>query len=596
MHYARFLLLICLLLPSLVKAQSLNVTAIFPVANAVSAERETAVVIDFDQPVDPATFDAASMMVFGRWTGVAHGAWSFEANNTRARFVPERPFSAGEMVTVSLARHLATPDGTTLGRGYAWQFWTRPSRASMDLRETGRLNVRQPFEDRIQTYGAYAGDFDNDGYTDFAVPNELANDVRVFMNDGSGGYGAFTIYPIARGAVPSTNEGADFNLDGHLDFAVGHSQGERVSVFMGDGTGHLDEASSYVTDEGVRGLGVLDLNGDGYPDIATANRVGGTVSVLLNDGDTGSSGQALSFTRTQNFNAGGSGETAAAVADANEDGILDLIVGTFSSQEIIVLLGDGEGGLSVHGSVAAGGNAWMIATGDVDLDGHVDVVSANSNTNNASVLLGDGQGGFGAPVTYPTGGFPLAIDLGDLDGDGDLDLVTSNFIGNDWTLYENLGDGSFGNQRSLRASSAASCAVLHDRDNNGTLDMTGIDELDDLLFLFTNTASPTNLDTPPSASPLALLPNYPNPFTDRTTLAFHLGEPATVRLTLYDLLGRTVRTVLDAPRSQGAHTLTWDGHDDAGRPLPGGIYFYRLEAAGASRTLPLLYLGPSGKR
>ncbi len=592
MRYVRFLLLIGWLLPAYVKAQSLNVAGIFPAANAVSAERQTAVVIDFDQPVDPATFDAASMMVFGRWTGPAQGTLSFEENNMRARFVPERPFSAGEMVTVSLARHLATPGGTTLDKGYAWQFWTRPVRAAMDLTETDRLNVRQPFEGHIQTYGAYAGDFDDDGYTDFAVPNELANDVRVFMNDGSGSYGAFTVYPITRGAVPSTNEGADFNLDGHLDFAVGNSQGERVSVFLGDGTGHLDEAGSYATAQGVRGLGVLDLNGDGYPDIATTNRDAGTVSVLLNDGEA-------SFTRTQNFSTGGNGETAAAVADANEDGILDLIVGTFNSQEIIVLLGDGDGGLSVHLRVAAGGNSWMLATGDVNLDGHVDVVSANSINDNASVLFGDGQGNFSAPTTYPTGGFPLAIDLGDLDGDGDLDLVTSNFNGKNWTLYENLGDpgsglgqaGTFGMQRSLPASRAASCAVFHDRDNNGTLDMTGIDELDDLLVLFTNTATSTGTEPLPDASPVALSPNYPNPFTDRTTLTFHLNEPAAVRLTLYDALGRAVRTVLDAPRRQGTHTLIWGGRDDAGHPLPAGIYFYRLETdSGISQTQRLLFV------
>ena len=570
MRYASFLLLTGLLLPALATAQSLTVIAVSPTANAVSADRATAVVIDFNQQVDPASFDATSMMVFGRWTGVARGTLSFEQNDTRVRFVPDRPFSAGEMVTVSLARHLTTPGSTALGKGYAWQFWTRPRRASMALRETERLNVRQPFEGHIQTYGAYAGDFDHDGYTDFAVPNEKANDVRVFMNDGTGGYANFTAYPIPRGSVPSTNEGADFNLDGHLDFAVGNSQGDRVSVFMGDGTGHLNTPSNYPVDEGVRGLGVLDLNGDGYPDIATANRAAGTVSVLLNDGDG-------TFTRTQNFSTGGTGETAGVVADMNEDGILDFIVGTFESNQMIVLLGDGEGRLDVHLRVAAGGSSWMLAAGDVNGDGHADIVSANSNSNNASVLRGDGNGNLLAPVLYPTGAFALAIDLGDLDGDGDLDLVTSNFSGNNWTLYENLGDGGFGNQRSLPASSAGSCAVLHDRDNDGTLDMTGIDELDDLLFLFTNTPVQTDIETPPDASSLALLPNYPNPFTDQTVLAFHLDEPAAVRLVIYDLLGREIRTLLDASRSRGTHALMWGGRDDAGTPVSGGVYFYRLE-------------------
>ncbi len=584
MRYVSFVLLNLLLTPILASAQgNLTVVATSPSINALSVEREAAIVIDFDQAVDPATFDATSAMVFGRWSGVMMGEWLFENHNTRVRFVPQRSFSAGEMVTVSLARHLAAPDGQTLGRGYAWQFWTRPSPASMDLEETDRLAVRQPGEGHIQTYGAYAGDFDGDGYTDFAVPNEKADDIRVFMNDGAGGFGAFSVYPIPEGAVPSTNEGADFNLDGHLDFAVGNSQGDMVTVFMGNGTGHLNTPINYPTDHGVRGLAVLDLDGNGYPDIATASRAGGTVSLLLNDGDG-------TFTRTQNFDTQATGETAAAAADANEDGILDLFVGAFGSAEMIVLLGDGEGSLTVHTRVAAGGSSWMIATGDVNGDGHVDVVSANSRENNAAVLLGDGQGNLSAPVTYPTGDFPLAIDLGDLDGDGDLDLVTSNFIGNNWTLYENLGDGTFGNQRSLSASSAGSCAVFHDRDNDGTLDMTGIDELDDLLFLFTNTPLPTATETPPESRPLVLLPNYPNPFTDRTTVTFRLDEPAAARLVIYDVLGRVVRTLLDEMRNAGEHTLVWDGIDNASRQVPNGVYLYRLEAAGMERTRSLLYV------
>ena len=341
---------------------------------------------------------------------------------------------------------------------------------------------------------------------------------------------------------------------------------------------------NYPAAQGIRGLSVLDLNGDGYADIATANRDGENVSILLNDGDG-------TFTNTQNFSTGGNGETATSAADFNEDGILDLAVGAIQSQEIVLLLGDGEGRLRSPVRVDAGGGPWMIATGDVNGDGHADVVSANSLNNNASVLLGDGQGNLQDAVTYPTGEFPLSIDLGDLDGDGDLDLVTSNFSGNDWSLYENQGDGTFGNLRSLQASSAASCAVFHDRDNDGALDMTGIDELDDFLFLFTNTPVPTAVEAPAPTLPMALLPNYPNPFHDRTTLTFRLAQRTPVRLILYDVLGRTVRTLVDGARSPGLHTLTWDGLDNMGHRVPAGIYYYRLESGPAIQTRSLLYVG-----
>jgi hypothetical protein len=86
----------------------------------------------------------------------------------------------------------------------------------------------------VQAYGAFGGDLDGDGFPDLMIPNEISADVRVFMNDGAGGYAAFDVYPIAGGAVPSTNEGADFNGDGLMDFAVGNAGNERVSVFMRD--------------------------------------------------------------------------------------------------------------------------------------------------------------------------------------------------------------------------------------------------------------------------------------------------------------------------------------------------------------------------
>ncbi|MFQ5570916.1 MAG: FG-GAP-like repeat-containing protein [Rhodothermales bacterium] len=567
---------------------TLEVVSVFPAAQSLTAAPDTPVILTFNTTVDPATVDSASVMVFGRWSGVAKGTLAFEADNTQIRFTPERAFSAGETVTVALSRRLMSATGHPMRSGFAAQFWTMPRRASLDLVETDRLAVRRPAEGHVQTYGAYAGDFDGDGYTDFAVPNERANDVRFFMNDGAGSFGPPSIYPIPGGSEPSTNEGADFNLDGKLDFAVGNRGGDKVSVFIGNGDGTLNGPTNYDAADEVQGLAVLDLDGDGYPDIATANRGSNQIALLRNNGDG-------TFTRTQRITIEGDGAAAAAAADANEDGIMDLFVGTFSSREILLYLGDGEGGLTFHTKGSIGGQSWMLATGDVNGDGHVDVVSANSNDDHAAVVFNDGQGTLSSPVTYDSGQFPLAIDLGDLDGDGDLDMVTSNFRSADWTIFENAGDGTFVNPSSLPAGQAASCSVLHDRNNDGTLDMTGIDELVDLLFLFTNAPiDNTAAEAPPPRLPFDLLPNYPNPFSRETTVTFRLDAPGPVRLTVYDVLGREVVRLFDGVKERGAHMLTWDGRDRRGVLVSSGSYLYRLEAAGADRTRSMLFLAPPG--
>ncbi len=82
------------------------------------------------------------------------------------------------------------------------------------------------------------------------------------------------------------------------------------------------------------------------------------------------------------------------------------------------------------------------------------------------------------------------------------------------------------------------------------------------------------------AIPLAfrLYPGAPNPFTEKTTIAFDLPERAGVQARVYDLSGELVRTLAGEPRSAGRHELTWDGNDNAGRGVAHGIYFLQPKA------------------
>jgi cytochrome c peroxidase len=73
-------------------------------------------------------------------------------------------------------------------------------------------------------------------------------------------------------------------------------------------------------------------------------------------------------------------------------------------------------------------------------------------------------------------------------------------------------------------------------------------------------------------------PGSPNPFHESTVLRFELATASKARLAVYDLNGRSVRRLFDRSSTPaGSYALTWDGRDDAGRFVPGGVYFYRLE-------------------
>jgi len=78
----------------------------------------------------------------------------------------------------------------------------------------------------------------------------------------------------------------------------------------------------------------------------------------------------------------------------------------------------------------------------------------------------------------------------------------------------------------------------------------------------------------------ALRPCHPNPFNASTVVSYELPTSSRVEVLVCDLRGRAVRRLVSADVPSGLHTTRWDGTDDAGRPLPSGVYLVRLQAAG----------------
>jgi hypothetical protein len=79
-------------------------------------------------------------------------------------------------------------------------------------------------------------------------------------------------------------------------------------------------------------------------------------------------------------------------------------------------------------------------------------------------------------------------------------------------------------------------------------------------------------------APEADLMNYPNPFNPSTTIRYTLPEASNVRLTIYNVLGQEIRTLVNAAQTRGVHSVQWDGRDASGRQAATGVYIYRLEA------------------
>jgi hypothetical protein len=88
----------------------------------------------------------------------------------------------------------------------------------------------------------------------------------------------------------------------------------------------------------------------------------------------------------------------------------------------------------------------------------------------------------------------------------------------------------------------------------------------------------------------SLKQNFPNPFNPKTTIPFQLSHDESICLYVYDIQGRTIRTLIKGKVSSGNHSIVWDGTNDFGNVIASGIYFYRLETAHYSKTNKLIVL------
>ncbi len=81
-----------------------------------------------------------------------------------------------------------------------------------------------------------------------------------------------------------------------------------------------------------------------------------------------------------------------------------------------------------------------------------------------------------------------------------------------------------------------------------------------------------------------LYQNYPNPFNPETLISFHLDERRFVNLSVYDVTGRKIRSLVNEMKGQGIHKVVWNGFNDNGSKAASGIYFLRLKSTGINEV------------
>jgi hypothetical protein len=121
----------------------------------------------------------------------------------------------------------------------------------------------------------------------------------------------------------------------------------------------------------------------------------------------------------------------------------------------------------------------------------------------------------------------------------------------------------------------------------GTYPLVDLTKLE-FLYEFSGVESP--MDPYGPGEVLHLSGAAPNPFSTTTRLSFQIPRGGFVELAVFGVDGRVIRRLVNKECEGGCHVVRWDGCDDGGRPVPGGVYLYKLTAPGIAESRRVVVL------
>ena len=298
-----------------------------------------------------------------------------------------------------------------------------------------------------------AADFRGNGLLDLAVVNEIDNTLSILTNQGAGTFVQASGSPITLGAsrasaaaVPVAIASGIFTASGFPNPLITDPVGNTVTVLLSNGDDTFKTATGSPIAVGKQPSAIVtgDFNADGNQDFVVTNFTDNTLSVFLGNGD-GTFRQEIGspFALPSSV----AGPIAMVSGDFNADGKLDLAIVNQTTNNVTILLGNGDGTFAqaTNSPISVGTFPVAIAAGDVNGDSHTDIAIVNQSDNTVTVLLGNGDGTFTAALNSPlkTGQTPTGIAIADFNGDGKEDIAVTDPQTDSVSVFLGLGQGLF---------------------------------------------------------------------------------------------------------------------------------------------------------
>jgi len=442
-------------------------------------------------------------------------------------------------------------------------------------------------------YAVAMADLDGDGYSDAAISSQpgnqgsLAAGVRVYFGGPTGlsTQPAYTIQPtppVNSFGVTLAGVG-DYDGDGVGDLLVGASEAfthGAVFLYRGSPARSMPTApyKSYVGPAGTASLGYAlagggDLNGDGLgdfvvgaPNTATPEQSEGSLLVFL--GRNSNLPLAPDTTYQSNLDNQMLGSAIAPLGDVNADGFADIVAGApGGTGRVYIYFGGGQGCSQkfLTGDLNGGPRyppALLDSTTKVGFVHGLRTAGGRDRVREEFELLLQNQPFTGIPNLWNFN--DLYYDSGQPGQTGSSGTVSGYMYGL-WpgTTYHWRARGITRSPyfpRGRWMTPLSRPMGEHDFRTGGAIVAVGSSPIPEVARLGRIT---------------------PNPSSSRATISFTLPSRAEVRLDVYDLAGRHVRSLTREVLAAGAGARVWDGADDSGRRVPTGLYFVQLRAGTA---------------
>ncbi len=188
--------------------------------------------------------------------------------------------------------------------------------------------------------------------------------------------------------------------------------------------------------------------------------VAAAVSLLVGAGSAPVSAASTDLLAAPVPYATGTNPHSVAVGDVNLDGKLDLVVGNAHSNNVSVLLGNGDGTFGNKHDVSVGRSPKSVTLADFDGDTRLDLAVVNQDDSTMSILLGDGTGTFTLKATAGTCTHGHDITTGDFDNDGKRDVAVACWGSSSLSIHLGNGDGTFQAKLDILSGSAPHSLVV----------------------------------------------------------------------------------------------------------------------------------------